>query len=359
MSTPYYGPLEDDHTINLERFFLAGDFVNGVGYGVQLVLWATCARCLWKRGGRQTSFLLCYITLLLIVETIYAIVQARTVQVIYIENRNYPGGPWQYFLDTQNLAINVMFYATLFLITLLCDLLVLWRCWVIWTSSGHYTAYAVSFVPCVMLAASFVMGTIWTLQSSHPGLSLYSQQPLAYGTAYYAISLGVNIVLTTLIVARLLMYRRTHLAHLPAEHAQQYLSLATLIVESAALYSVFAVAFLISYALNKPINQIWLGFAQAAQQVATYLIIYRVVDGKAWTTKTIDSAMLTTMNFSNRNGSETSKNNGNQRRGSRAVASGELTRDSSLSDFNAVESDPNSVESGSLRFLGTLSGRQH
>ncbi len=110
-----------------------------------------------------------------------------------------------------------------------------------------------------------VMGTLWTLQSSHPGLSLHSQQPLAYGTAYYAISLGVNITLTTLIVARLLMYRRTHLAHLPAEHAQQYLSLATLIVESAALYSVFAVAFLISYALNKPINQIWLGFAQGAQ----------------------------------------------------------------------------------------------
>lgn len=109
------------------------------------------------------------------------------------------------------------------------------------------------------------MGTLWTLQSSHPGLSLYSEQPLAYGTAYYAISLGVNIVLTILIISRLLLYRRTHLAHLPAQHAHQYLSLATLIIESAALYSVFAIAFLVSYALNKPINQIWLGFAQAAQ----------------------------------------------------------------------------------------------
>ena len=43
---------------------------------------------------------------------------------MYIDNRNYPGGPWQYFLDTQNLAVNVMFYATLFLITFMCDLLV-------------------------------------------------------------------------------------------------------------------------------------------------------------------------------------------------------------------------------------------
>ena len=40
---------------------------------------------------------------------------------------------------------------------------------------------------------------------------------------------------------------------------------AVLVVESAALYSAFAVAFLVSYALDAPINQIWLGFAQAAQ----------------------------------------------------------------------------------------------
>ena len=109
------------------------------------------------------------------------------------------------------------------------------------------------------------MGTLWTLESSHPGLSMYSAQPLAFGTAYYSISLSVNIILTILIVARLLMFRRTHMAHLPPEHARQYLSLATLIVESAALYSIFAVAFLVSYAMNKPINQIWLGFTQAAQ----------------------------------------------------------------------------------------------
>ncbi len=33
MSTPYHGPNEDENTINIERFFLAGDFVSGVGYG--------------------------------------------------------------------------------------------------------------------------------------------------------------------------------------------------------------------------------------------------------------------------------------------------------------------------------------
>ncbi|KAH9934059.1 uncharacterized protein BXZ73DRAFT_89690 [Epithele typhae] len=292
----YYGPDEDENTINLERFFLAGDLVCGVGYGIQLLIWSSCTMYLWKHRyrGRKTMFLLGYLVLLFVIDTIFVIDQARTVQVIYVENRNYPGGPWQYFLDTQYLAVNVIFYATFFIMTFMCDAIVLWRCWIIWTSSGRMQAYAVTFLPCIMLVASFVMGTLWTLQSSHPGLSLYSKTPLAYGTAYYAISLGANIILTALITGRLFAFRRTHLAHLPPQHAHQYLSLATIVVESAALYSAFAIAFLVSYALNSPINQVWLGVASAAQQIATYLIIYRVADGTAWTKEKMETQTQST-----------------------------------------------------------------
>ena len=37
-SKPYYGPQEDEYTKNLERFFVAGDFVAGVAYGARFVL---------------------------------------------------------------------------------------------------------------------------------------------------------------------------------------------------------------------------------------------------------------------------------------------------------------------------------
>ena len=61
------------------------------------------------------------------------------------------------------------------------------------------------------------------------------------------------------------MFRRAHMLHLPRAHSKQYLSLATLVIESAALYSMFAIVFLVSYAVNNPINQLWLGVMQAAQ----------------------------------------------------------------------------------------------
>lgn len=83
--------------------------------------------------------------------------------------------------------------------------------------------------------------------------------------SYYVISLTVNIIITILIIIRLLMYRRTILDVLPKEHARHYVSIATIMVESAALYSVLALIFIITYAVNNPMNQIFLTAASCAQ----------------------------------------------------------------------------------------------
>ena len=106
--------------------------------GIQVVLFGSCVTILYSqysrslrssssyliKGDKRALLLLSYITLLFVIESIYTAVQARTVQLMYIDNRNYPGGPWAYFLATQNLPVNVMFYATLFVLTFLSDLLV-------------------------------------------------------------------------------------------------------------------------------------------------------------------------------------------------------------------------------------------
>ncbi|KAJ6628136.1 hypothetical protein B0H10DRAFT_1991592 [Mycena sp. CBHHK59/15] len=288
--SPYYGPDESHDEIQLERNFIAGDVIVGTGFGVQLVLYTFCFLYLWKRRkqNRYAVFLMSYITTLLIIETVFVSVQAKTVQMIYIDNRNYPGGPWAFFLATQSDPVNVAFYATLFILAFLSDLLVIWRCWIIWAAvDGKQIAYLATLFPGIVLLASFIMGTLWTLQSSQPGLSFYSSLPLAYGTSYYALSLGVNIMLTLLITVRLLVYRRTLLQSLPEAHARHYLSLVTIIIESAALYSVCAALFLITYAVGNPTNQVWLAVASAAQQISGYLIIYRLAEGSAWQTSTM------------------------------------------------------------------------
>ena len=116
-----------------------------------------------------------------------------------------------------------------------------------------------------ILTFYLVMGTLWTLQSSQPGLSLYSALPMAYGTSYYIISLSVNIILTILITIRLLLYRRRARMAIQGDQGSEYISLAAIVIESAALYSVFALIFIVTYAINNPLNQIFLGVASSAQ----------------------------------------------------------------------------------------------
>ncbi|KAF7362401.1 hypothetical protein MVEN_00587300 [Mycena venus] len=294
MEHHYYGPInEDKFTIEYERNFIAGDVVVGTGYGIQLALYLNCARYLWmqRRHSRRPMFLLGYMTTMLLIESLFVAVQARTVQFVYVDNRNYPGKQHFYLFPPAKLrtaAVNVIFYATLFLLTFLSDLFVLWRCWVVWSTSGqHKLALGVIVFPIILVLASFVMGTLWTLQSSQPTLSMYSVQPLAYGTSYYAISLSLNIILTLLIIGRLLLYRRSLLKDLPVAYGAHYISLITIVVESAALYTVFAILFLITYALNNPTNQVWLAVGSASQQIANLLIIYRIADGSAWTKDTL------------------------------------------------------------------------
>ncbi|KAM6498723.1 hypothetical protein JOM56_006671 [Amanita muscaria] len=286
---PYYGPIEDNRTIFLERAFLGAGFVGAIGYGVQLVLYGLCVQYLWRERKRRrvVRFLLVYVTLLLSLSSLWASLGTWIMEDVYINNRNYPGGPWIYFMATQNMPENVIFIVTLFVLTFLSDLLVLWRCWVIWTTTSGLVAYVIVAFPVLILFASFALGTIWCLQSSQPGLSLHSKIAIAFGTSYYVTSLSVNVVVTVLIVFRLALHRRYILRSLPSEHAKHYLSVAAIVVESAALYSVFALAFIISYALNNPINQFFLTISSCCQQIAGYLIILRVAQGRAWSTNTL------------------------------------------------------------------------
>ncbi|KAF8623262.1 hypothetical protein AX15_006437 [Amanita polypyramis BW_CC] len=297
---PKYGPQEDGYSIFLERTFIGGLLVVGAGYGVQLVLYVTCVLHLWsqrKRRGKIAISLLIYVTLLLIIESFLVASCTWIVEDMYINNRNYPGGPLAYFLET-NLPGYNMLLATLLCLTFLSDLLVIWRCWVIWNPSGKLSAYAVIALPAMLLLASLPLGITWAVESTQ---SLYYTTPLltALGTAYYVTSLGVNILVTGLIILRLLLHRRAHLKYLPPEHARHYLSMTTIFVESAALYTTFALAYVITFALDSPMNQIFLGASSACQQIAGYLIILRLARGVAWGSNTLTKAetQLTTMHF--------------------------------------------------------------
>jgi len=71
-------------------------------------------------------------------------------------------------------------------------------------------------------------------------------------------SLTLNILITVLIVLRLLVYRHRIVQALGKGQGSQYTSLAAMIIESAAIYSTFALLFIVPFALSSQLAQLFL-----------------------------------------------------------------------------------------------------
>ena len=113
---------------------------------------------------------------------------------------------------------------------------------------------------------------MWAYQSNHSGLYVYDQISLYVGTAYVATTLCVNLLVTSLIITRLLLYRKAALKALSADHTKQYISVATIVVESILLYSLFAIALIITYALGNPMNRVFVYMGSAFQVRGAFVI---------------------------------------------------------------------------------------
>ncbi|KAI0060428.1 hypothetical protein BV25DRAFT_1807362 [Artomyces pyxidatus] len=296
-ATPYYGPTgETPEQIFFERTFMASGYLTALGYGIQLMLYGACVRILWKRQrSHLTIFLICYISVLCAMNTIWTGTSAFGLQATFIDNRNYPGGPYGFLLVEFSLPFNVLSLASYIIGNVLADALLLWRCHVIWKASIGRRADLIVILPAVTLLASLAMGIIYAVDTSSPA-GFFGKITVNTGTIFFAISLSLNILLTLMIVVRIWLHQRKHRALLGSTFGRQYTSMSTMFVESAALYAISSILLLTTYSIGNPINQIFLGLSPSVQMIANYLIIYRVAQGRAWTHDTFSSDGLGTGN---------------------------------------------------------------
>jgi hypothetical protein len=151
-----------------------------------------------------------------------------------------------------------------------------WRCVVIYTGSD-VPIWIVCAVPVLLYLGSVgehtppalvlrvltilshqVMGICFLKQVGATSQSPWSASGVNFTIPYFSMSLALNILVTILIVIRLLLFRRRVNKLLGKSHGAQYASLAAMIVESAAMYSSFALLFLIPFALNSTVSQLFI-----------------------------------------------------------------------------------------------------
>lgn len=80
------------------------------------------------------------------------------------------------------------------------------------------------------------------------------------GLTYVAISIGLNVLVTSLICGRILYYARYAQKQFGPAMAETYFSIAAIIIESALPYALCGVAFLVSFGLNSSISILFLSF---------------------------------------------------------------------------------------------------
>ena len=90
------------------------------------------------------------------------------------------------------------------------------------------------------------MGTfliVSEVKTIKPGSVFAGKNRIQFGTAYFTLSLSLTVLTTSLIVARLVYFRRRALGIVPS--LNHYVSASAILIESSALYSIFALLVLI------------------------------------------------------------------------------------------------------------------
>ncbi|KAJ7086328.1 hypothetical protein B0H15DRAFT_931411 [Mycena belliarum] len=289
-SYSYAPPGETAADLWAERSNFDGNLVTGVGYGVLLTITVqTLSSFLRLERSRVPWGLFAYVSCMFGLATLGLAGNAAFNQMVFVDKRAYPGGPNGVTAAYYSTAVNMMAFAAYILMNWMASGLVLWRFTMFWG-----TSFWLSVVPALMFLGSVGSSIVFLLAIACPWNAPLVALTLRAGIAYWALSLGLNVLLALSIAARLLLLRRSLLrltGPAPAlAHAAPYVGVAAMLVESAALYAVWGVLFLICFARGTPLQNVLVGGLGQVQGIAPVLIVFRVARGSAWSGATVHAA---------------------------------------------------------------------
>ncbi|KAG1732479.1 hypothetical protein EDB19DRAFT_1733592 [Suillus lakei] len=273
---------ESSEQIYAEAAWLHGAIVTAMFYGVVVVMAFMCWRFLWSRirshatGYRQNIFFLCCAVFFFVLGTMYVAFIAVQTQKTFIYNRLYPGGPSAFAVKAFSPPLGVAF-----LLSNWCaDLLMIWRCVVVYRDTRFH--YIILGLGIIMFTTSLVTGTHWFIVMSSPKKSADGWMSIRFFFPYTCVALAINVSVSLLTVLRLLHHRHRMSKILGPDYGAIYTSFSAIIIESASVYSICSLLYLIPFAVHNPLSVAFLQILGEAQLVASLLIIYRVAEGKAW-----------------------------------------------------------------------------
>ncbi|KIM54440.1 hypothetical protein SCLCIDRAFT_11311 [Scleroderma citrinum Foug A] len=251
MSSGSYTPNTD---LWLERSRLDGMILGAVSYGMLLLLTIQAGTAiLHRRGNGQLGvepWLLGYICITFVLATIGFAANVKYTEMIWIDLRDAPGGPAALIQDELSYWINVMALAwyvlSYYIMEWFMQALLVYRCFVIF-GREKYIAISMGVLFLTMVGLSIL------ILAEASGAVFYN---INTELAYLSVEVGMTVIYTLLVTGRLLRSRRQMENFVAKEHLHTLDKVATMIVESAAPYSILGIIFIISFALHSNISNL-------------------------------------------------------------------------------------------------------
>ncbi|KAG6835968.1 hypothetical protein H0H93_012742 [Arthromyces matolae] len=215
-----------------DRISFYGCLIAILAYGAMFMLYIQLAGVLLARTRRGFCYwgAVVYSTFTFPLATLAIAAIFKFSELAFVENRMFPGGPYQYYLHHSCDYVNVLGEISAAIFACFADAIMLFRLWIIWDSSWVVLAFPV-LLYCGKLAVTIPV--LVAIAKPPPGLSW----SLHMSMARLVLSVAFNIYASFMIGLRLLMLRPRMEAVLGKLHAFYYTSVITIFVESAALKS--------------------------------------------------------------------------------------------------------------------------
>lgn len=259
-----------------------------IAYGIHIVSFVMCVYYLiMEKAGKKNLKWLALAVVIFGCGTANISVNMTFNQWAWVDYRAFPGGPLMFLLQEQSHPINVKGNGVSIVIGFLTDALLIYRVYVV------YQKYYVIVVPILAWLAATVLGGFWDAQIAVPESSFWAGKTQNFALPYFALAMGLNILLTGLLVTRLMYMRhKINSALGSSRHGDTYSNVAAMILESAIPYGIVSFIFLVLYSMQNTAALLFIPLLVQVQCISPIVIIMRVARGRTWSNHTISESNL-------------------------------------------------------------------
>ncbi|GJE95612.1 hypothetical protein PsYK624_117980 [Phanerochaete sordida] len=295
MSTSW-APDETASELWVDRITLVGVEIGNIAYGVHMTLFIMCFSAWWSarsHSPKTAYIMLAFISCIFILGTIGNGTQMKLLQVAYVDERNFPGGPGAFETLEGSIQVSVIGTAAYSVAAWFSDGLLLYRFFMLWSTTRHRWVVLPALLTFLL---SIISASILLAQIADPGGTLWISSSANMALTFWSSSISVTCYCTIFIVGRLLYMRHQIRRAIGTSSQLPYFSVAAMVTESAMLYTAFAFAFLITYASGNSASLMLISILGQVQSIAPLLIVLRVAQGRGWTVAQVKETKELTSN---------------------------------------------------------------